>query len=103
MSRATNWDELVTKMSLSQLSRHRLWHTGATWMADVGIPLHVLQKILGHKSIETTKGYLHLNLGHIAKAGEMANRFLDAQTDDLDQAPTRKPNDPDQGSAARGL
>ena len=34
-----------------------------------GIPLNVLQKILGHKSIETTKGYLHPDLDHIAQAG----------------------------------
>ncbi|PMD02227.1 hypothetical protein CJ199_14780, partial [Brevibacterium paucivorans] len=45
-----------------------------------GIPLNVLQKILGHKSIETTKGYLHPDLDHIAQAGDLANRFLDAQT-----------------------
>lgn len=29
----------------------------ATWMADAGIPLHVLQDILGHASVETTRGY----------------------------------------------
>ena len=34
-----------------------------------GIPLNVLQKILGHKSIETTKGYLHPDLDHIVQAG----------------------------------
>ncbi len=56
--RATNWDAIVTRLELPQLTRHGLRHTGATWMADSGIPLHVLQKILGHKSIETTEGYL---------------------------------------------
>ncbi|UBH05287.1 hypothetical protein K8P10_000798 [Leucobacter sp. Psy1] len=50
-------------------------------MADAGISLHVLQKILGHKSIETTKGYLHPGLDHIFQAGALANRFLDAQTE----------------------
>ena len=87
VSRATNWSELVTEMSLPQLSRHGLRHPGATWMADAGIPLRVLQKILGRKSIETTKGYLHPDLGHIAKAGELANKFLDAQA----EAPARSP------------
>lgn len=85
VSRATDWNNLVTKLGLPQLARHGLRHTGATWMADAGIPLHVLQKILGHKSIETTKGYLHPDLRHIAKAGELANAFLDAQADALDQ------------------
>ena len=43
--------------------RHGLRHTGATWLADAGIPLHVLQSILGHKSLETTRGYLHPDTG----------------------------------------
>ncbi|MFV0461174.1 MAG: tyrosine-type recombinase/integrase [Actinomycetales bacterium] len=46
---------IVAKLELPQLTRHGLRHTGATWMTDSGIPLHVLQKILGHKSIETTE------------------------------------------------
>ncbi|MGO3522789.1 MAG: tyrosine-type recombinase/integrase, partial [Brevibacterium aurantiacum] len=97
VSRATKWDSLVTEMGLPQLSRHGLRHTGATWMADAGIPLHVLQKILGHKSIETTKGYLHPDLDHIAQAGELANRFLDAQT----EAPER-PSGKGRGKSKRG-
>lgn len=57
--RATKWDNIVTRLGYKDLTRHGLRHTGATWMADAGIPLHVLQKILGHKSIDTTRGYLH--------------------------------------------
>src|SRR5699024_11075493 len=45
---AVHWDDLVTRIGQPKLKRHGLRHTGATWMADAGIPLHVLQKILGH-------------------------------------------------------
>jgi hypothetical protein len=38
---ATNWDQLVAKLELPDLTRHGLRHTGATWMADAGVPLHV--------------------------------------------------------------
>lgn len=103
VSRATDWDELVTEMGLPQLSRHGLRHTGATWMADAGIPLHVLQKILGHKSIETTKGYLHPDLDHIAQAGELANRFLDAQTEALERPPAKGRGKSKRGPDERGL
>lgn len=51
---ATNWDQIVKDLGLPDLTRHGLRHTGATWMADAGIPLHVLQDILGHASVETT-------------------------------------------------
>lgn len=44
--------------------------------ADVGIPLRVLQDILGYASVETTQGYLHPNERHLATAAEQANPFL---------------------------
>ncbi|MFT3860914.1 tyrosine-type recombinase/integrase [Micropruina sp.] len=85
--RATEWETVVHDLNLPQLTRHGLRHTGATWMADAGIPLHVLQKILGHKSIETTEGYLHPDLRHISKAAELANAYLAEQADTRRTAP----------------
>ncbi|MBT2486389.1 tyrosine-type recombinase/integrase [Microbacterium sp. ISL-108] len=61
---------------MPDLTRHGLRHTGATWMADAGIPLHVLQDILGHASVETTRGYLHPDDRHLSSAAEQANAFL---------------------------
>ncbi|WP_373200068.1 tyrosine-type recombinase/integrase [Mycobacterium marinum] len=48
MRDATSWDEVVTKLGYEQLKRHGLRHTGLTWMADAGVPLHSLRKIAGH-------------------------------------------------------
>ncbi|MEX5268494.1 tyrosine-type recombinase/integrase [Kocuria sp. CPCC 204721] len=73
---ATHWDELVAGLNLTGLTRHGLRHTGATWMADARIALHILQEILGHQSIETTKGYLHPDHRHLAEAARQANQFL---------------------------
>lgn len=75
---ATHWDDLVNALGPEALTRHGLRHTGATWMADAGIPLHVLQEILGHQSIETTKRYLHPDHRHLAEAARQANQFLSA-------------------------
>lgn len=47
---ATSWDEVVTKLGYEHLKRHGLRHTGLTWMADAGVPLHSLRKIAGHGS-----------------------------------------------------
>jgi len=73
---ATHWDELVKGLGMESLTRHGLRHTGATWLADAGVPLHVLQRILGHASIETTKGYLHPDHRHLGEAAKLANQFL---------------------------
>lgn len=77
---ATNWDQIVSDLGLPDLTRHGLRHTGATWMADAGIPLHVLQDILGHASVETTRGYLHPDDRHLASAAEQASAFLARST-----------------------
>jgi len=54
---------------------HRLRKTWATRLALTGMPLHVLQKRLGHKSLVTTQRYLadvDLSKGKIDKYIEMA-------------------------------
>ncbi|MEI8195950.1 MAG: site-specific integrase [Phycisphaerae bacterium] len=48
---------------------HVFRHTCATFMANVmKIPLPLLQKFLGHRSIETTMRYLHANCNDVAAA-----------------------------------
>lgn len=76
---ATHWDEVVTKLGYEHLRRHDLRHTGLTWMADAGVPVHVLQKIAGHGSLTTTQRYLHPNRGAIEAAGAALSAHLKAR------------------------
>ncbi|WP_413100290.1 tyrosine-type recombinase/integrase [Streptomyces sp. Inha503] len=73
---ATHWDEVVTSLGLEHLRRHDLRHTGLTWMADAGVPLHVLRVIAGHGSLMTTQRYLHPDLRAIAEAGRSLSAHL---------------------------
>lgn len=86
---ATNWDQLVTDLELTSLTRHGLRRTRATWIANSGIPLHVLQGILGHNSIETTRGYLHLDTRHLGCATTRANTFLSGPETLTSEAPAK--------------
>lgn len=45
---ATHWDVVVAQLGFEHLRRHDLRHTGLTWFADAGVPLHRLQQIAGH-------------------------------------------------------
>ncbi len=56
---ATHWDEVVTALGYEHLRRHNLRHTDLAWMAEAGVPLHLLRKIAGHGSLTTTHRYLH--------------------------------------------
>lgn len=75
---ATHWDEVVTNLGYGYLQRHDLRHTGLTWMADAGVPVHVLRKIAGHGSLMTTQRYLHLNVQSVADAGQALSAHLGA-------------------------
>jgi integrase len=75
---ATHWDKVVTKLGYEHLRRHDLRHTGLTWMADAGVPVHVLRKIAGHGSLTTTQRYLHPDAQSITAAGEALSAHLAA-------------------------
>jgi integrase len=73
---ATSWDEVVTELGYEHLKRHGLRHTGLTWMADAGVPLHSLRKIAGHGTLTTTQRYLHPDRQSLTNAGELLSRHL---------------------------
>jgi integrase len=82
---ATHWDEVVTELGYEHLRRHDLRHTGLSWMADAGVPVHVLRKIAGHGSLTTTQRYLHPDRQSIDAAGVALSAHLSAR---------RSPNGP---------
>jgi integrase len=73
---ATHWDEVVAELGYEHLRRHDLRHTGLTWLADAGVPVHVLQRIAGHGSLSTTQRYLHPDSASIVAAGESLTAYL---------------------------
>ncbi len=75
---ATHWDEVVQQLGYDYLRRHDLRHTGLTWMADAGVPLHVLRKIAGHGSLTTTQRYLHPDQRSVELAGAALSAHLAA-------------------------
>jgi integrase len=75
---ATHWDEVVTQLGYEHLRRHDLRHTGLAWMADAGVPVHVLRKIAGHGSLITTQRYLHPDAQSITDAGTALSAHLSA-------------------------
>ncbi|MFF4767459.1 tyrosine-type recombinase/integrase [Streptomyces sp. NPDC001255] len=75
---ATHWDEVVTKLGYEHLRRHDLRHTGLTWFADAGTPVHILRRIAGHGSLNTTQRYLHPDIHKITAAGAALSAHLTA-------------------------
>ncbi len=47
---------------------HSLRHTYASWLVMKGVDLYTTQKLMGHKSSQTTQRYAHLAPGYLEKA-----------------------------------
>ena len=88
--RATHWDDVVAELGYEHLRRHDLRHTGLTWMADAGVPIHVLQQIAGHAEITTTQRYLHPSVRSVSDAGQsLSAHILASRSPSGPQAPAR--------------
>src|SRR5262249_40444064 len=61
------------KAGLRVITWHVLRHTFATQLAMKGIPLHVVQALLGHVSIATTMRYAHVAPSALRAAIDMLN------------------------------
>ena len=75
----------MTRLGYEHLRRHDLRHTGLTWMADAGVPVHVIRKIAGHRSLSTTQRYLHPDDQSITDAGDALSAHISVR---------RSPNGP---------
>jgi integrase len=73
---ATHWDDVVADLGFEHLRRHSLRHTGLTWMADAGVPVHHLRKIAGHGSLTTTQRYLHPDQQAVTDAATLLSEHL---------------------------
>lgn len=65
MSRGTAYFVVkqVTDAAGVEMSPHWFRHAHATHTLDAGAPIHVVQKSLGHKSLNTTSRYVHIRPG----------------------------------------
>ena len=60
----------IGRLAGLEVSPHDLRHTCLKRMVDAGTPLTVVQKIAGHKKLETTARYIKPGWGDLEKAVE---------------------------------
>ncbi|MCC7046737.1 MAG: site-specific integrase [Alphaproteobacteria bacterium] len=70
----TAWRAACARAGLPGVRFHDLRHTAASWMIQAGVPLDVVQKILGHSDIKLTQRYAHRAPGAPREAVEAIGR-----------------------------
>lgn len=88
---APGLDEILrgakTRAGLTRLTCHMLRHTCLTRLREAGMALEAVQAQAGHRSIESTRIYLHLSNGWLAKE---YHRAIGALEDETSNPPTSK-------------
>jgi integrase len=60
------WRRVCASVGLNKFRWHDLRHTWASWHAQDGTPLHVLQELGGWECAEMVRKYAHFSTGHLA-------------------------------------
>lgn len=58
------WKAALERAELPPIPLHSARHTAASLLLAAGVDQHVIASIVGHSSIITTRGYLHVSLDH---------------------------------------
>jgi integrase len=75
----TNWRRTRRRAGLQHVHFHDLRHSYASDCLAAGVPLTVIQRWLGHRSIKTTERYLHLADKQVQQAVVDLQDYLAAQ------------------------
>jgi integrase len=70
------WGRVRVTAKLEGMRVHDLRHSFASTLANQGVGLFVIGKLLGHKRVETTKRYAHLVDDTLREATERAGRAI---------------------------
>ena len=59
------WKSALKRAGIDNFRWHDLRHTWASWHAQAGTPLNVLQELGGWESVEMVRRYAHLSGDHL--------------------------------------
>lgn len=66
----TSWRAALKRAGIENFRWHDLRHTWASWHAQAGTPLHVLQELGGWECAEMVRKYAHLSSEHLVDYAE---------------------------------
>ncbi|MEU8821834.1 tyrosine-type recombinase/integrase [Actinoplanes sp. NPDC048796] len=70
------WQDILKAAGVPASKLHNARHTAATIMILLGVPAEVVQEILGHSDLRTTRGYMHVASEMAKNATQRMGRVL---------------------------
>jgi integrase len=56
------WKRLLIDADIPHVRQHTVRHSTATLLLEAGADAHVIQSVIGHTDVATTRGYQHVNM-----------------------------------------
>jgi len=56
------WKQLLVNAGIPHINQHTIRHSTATLLLEAGVDVHVVQQVIGHSDIATTRIYQHVDL-----------------------------------------
>lgn len=69
-------ERIEKQIELHDTTAHGFRHTYITLLAEEGVPLSIIQELVGHESITTTMRYIHVHDEEVTKGGLKIGRIL---------------------------
>jgi integrase len=70
------WEGIRAEAGLSRLRLHDLRHSAASYMAQGGVSLYVIQQVLGHSDPSVTQRYAHLSAETLLDAANRTSEVI---------------------------
>lgn len=74
------WKQLLIDAGIPHTNQHTIRHSTATLLLEAGVDVHVVQSVIGHTDIATTRGYQHVNMALAREAWGNLSALLPADT-----------------------
>ena len=62
------WESVLRQAEIKDFRYHDLWHSAASYMVRNGMDLRLVAEILGHRTLQMTMRYSHLQKEHLREA-----------------------------------
>jgi integrase len=79
------WKRLRAEAGLPHLRIHDLRHSAASYMAQAGISIYIIQQVLGHSDPSVTQRYAHLSTKNLHDAADCTSDVINAAMPELQE------------------
>ncbi|PZM91470.1 MAG: integrase [Actinobacteria bacterium] len=77
------WQDILREAGVPPARVHVMRHSTATTLLDLGVDISIVQEVLGHADIRTTRGYLDVGVEMTRRAAASWDRLLSGSVTDL--------------------